>query len=190
MKTPAPHSSAGHSRLRRWILPFSSTCRQNSSTCCRRNSEGRVGGRGVIFTCVPCSTWARRVWPSSSCACSSWAWCRTSSSSSWRLLAASARGEESTPETKKSLRYPPEEQRLTCCWTTRCLWLLILLGFKTNQTFIRTLQQITKTPHPPFNNLNVSDLSSLVQNKSPESFRFLIWFYTISNKHWSLIILN
>lgn len=27
MKTPAPHSSAGHSRLSRWILPFSSTWR-------------------------------------------------------------------------------------------------------------------------------------------------------------------
>ena len=26
MKTPAPHSSLGHSRLRRVILPFSSTC--------------------------------------------------------------------------------------------------------------------------------------------------------------------
>lgn len=28
MKTPAPHSSAGHSRLSRWILPFSSTWRR------------------------------------------------------------------------------------------------------------------------------------------------------------------
>lgn len=30
----------------------------------------------------PCSTWAQRAWPSFSCACSSWGWCKTSSSSS------------------------------------------------------------------------------------------------------------
>ena len=34
----------------------------------------------------PCSTWGRPAWPSSSCACSFWGWCSSSSSSSWPLL--------------------------------------------------------------------------------------------------------
>lgn len=50
MNTPAPHSSAGHSRLSRWILPFSSTC--------KRRREGR-GCRSAVSKNKQKKDWSR-----------------------------------------------------------------------------------------------------------------------------------
>lgn len=54
-----------------------------------------------MFCHVPCSTWAQRAWPSSSCACSFWVWCKTSSFSFWHHHAASEPGAEWTPEERE-----------------------------------------------------------------------------------------
>lgn len=101
MNTPAPHSSAGHSRLSRWILPFSSTWRRKSVGFNETKIAQNLNSSASPVAFLPCSIWARRAWPSSSCACSSWGWCRTSSSSFWHHHAASAPSAELTPENTK-----------------------------------------------------------------------------------------
>ncbi len=62
------------------------------------SSAGQV--KVPAFGFVPCSIWVQRAWPSSSCACSSWGWCKTSSSFSLHHHAASAPSAEWTPEHK------------------------------------------------------------------------------------------
>lgn len=100
IKIPAPHSALGHSRLNRWILPLSSTCRiyttrKRQQSVSRKKKELRLC-QSVVST-LPCSTWAQPAWPSSSCALSSWEWYSSSFCVSFPLPAVSAPDARSTP---------------------------------------------------------------------------------------------
>lgn len=69
------------------------------------------------FCHVPCSTWAQRAWPSSSCACSFWVWCKTSSFSFWHHHAASEPGAEWTPEEREKKK--KQSGNILNSWSTK-----------------------------------------------------------------------
>ena len=63
----------------------------------------------------PCRTGGRQAWPSSSCAWSSWAWCRSSSCASWRHHGGGGWGGRWTPSgcsSQLGCSHPPA----TCRW--------------------------------------------------------------------------